>query len=175
MGDTVRDSAAGGLSVDSAAGQLAADDPVVEAVLTASRALVAVAARSIAAAGGEVTLPQYRALVLIAARGPQRLATLAEALGVNQSTASRMCDRLVAKRLVRRSRSASDRRTVRIALTPEGRALVDGVTRHRRGDLARILAQLTQDQRDAMVAALNTFSLAADEQPIAEGEFLDEL
>ncbi|MDR8412355.1 MarR family transcriptional regulator [Nonomuraea sp. 3-1Str] len=148
--------------------RLSEDDPVVESVLTASRALVGVAARSIAAAGGDVTLPQYRLLVVIAARGPQRLASLADALDVSQSTASRMCDRLVAKRLVRRGRPADDRRTVSIALTPQGRALVDGVTRHRRGDLARILGQLTQDQREAVVAALSAFAQAADEKAVPE-------
>jgi hypothetical protein len=47
------------------------DDELVDTVLAASRALVAVAARSLAAAGDEVTLPQYRALVVLSARGPQ--------------------------------------------------------------------------------------------------------
>ncbi|MEV4807329.1 MarR family transcriptional regulator [Nonomuraea sp. NPDC049421] len=151
---------------DRLVGALAEDDPVVEAVMTASRALVGVAARSIAAAGGDVTLPQYRALVLVAARGPQRLIDLAEALDVNRSTATRMCDRLVAKRLVRRSRLPSDRRTVRIALTGEGRALVDGVTQKRKSDLTRILAQLGQEQRAAVVAALSAFARAADETEV---------
>ncbi|GAA4963673.1 DNA-binding MarR family transcriptional regulator [Nonomuraea thailandensis] len=147
-------------------GALSEDDPVVEAVLTASRALVGVAARSIAAAGGDVTLPQYRALVLMAARGPQRLIDLADALDVNRSTATRMCDRLVAKQLVRRSRLPSDRRTLRIALTAQGRALVDGVTQKRKADLARILNQLTQEQRAAVVAALSAFAEAADEKEV---------
>ncbi|NRQ36960.1 MarR family transcriptional regulator [Nonomuraea sp. NN258] len=137
--------------------------------------MVAVAARSIAAAGGEVTLPQYRALVLMAARGPQRLIDLADALDVNRSTATRMCDRLVAKRLVRRSRLPSDRRTVRIALTGEGRALVDGVTQKRKADLARILAQLTQEQQNAVVAALSAFADAADERHVPGQEDLPAL
>ncbi|MGH3283480.1 MAG: MarR family winged helix-turn-helix transcriptional regulator [Streptosporangiaceae bacterium] len=72
-------------------------DELVDTVLAASRALVAVAARSLAAAGDEVTLPQYRALVVLAARGPQGTAELAAALAVNPSTATRMCDRLVRK------------------------------------------------------------------------------
>lgn len=54
-----------------------ADDELVDTVLAASRALVAVAARSLAAAGDEVTLPQYRALVVLAAAGPQGMAELA--------------------------------------------------------------------------------------------------
>ncbi|MGW3351796.1 MarR family transcriptional regulator [Nonomuraea rubra] len=160
---------------DRLVGALSEDDPVVEAVLTASRALVGVAARSIAAAGGDVTLPQYRALVLMAARGPQRLIDLAEALDVNRSTATRMCDRLVAKRLVRRSRLPSDRRTIRISLTSEGRALVDGVTKKRRADLAQILAQLSQEQHVAVVAALTAFAEAADEKEVSGHADIPEL
>jgi len=49
-----------------------ADDVVVDAVLSASRTLVAVAERSLGAAAEETTLAQYRALVVLASRGPQR-------------------------------------------------------------------------------------------------------
>ena len=45
-------------------------EPVVDAVLTASRVLVAVAARSLAEVAEEVTLTQYRSLVVLASRGP---------------------------------------------------------------------------------------------------------
>jgi hypothetical protein len=46
-------------------------DAVVDAVLSASRVLVAVAARSLAEMPGEVTLTQYRSLVVLASRGPR--------------------------------------------------------------------------------------------------------
>ncbi len=52
------------------------------------------AARSIAQVDDAVTLPQYRALVASAARGPQRVTDLAEELGVHPSSVTRMCDRL---------------------------------------------------------------------------------
>jgi DNA-binding MarR family transcriptional regulator len=143
----------------------AADDELVDMVLAASRALVAVAARSLAAAGDEVTLPQYRALVVLAARGPQGTAELAAALTVNPSTATRMCDRLVRKGLVRRHRQAGDRRAVRIALTATGRDLVDEVTRRRRAELARLLEVLPADQHEAVIAAFRAFAAAAGELP----------
>ena len=66
-------------------------------MLSASRVLVAIAARSLADAGDEVTLTQYRSLVVLASRGPQTMATLAEAVAVTAPTASRLCDRLVKK------------------------------------------------------------------------------
>src|ERR1700755_3132100 len=75
------------------------NDEVVDAVLAASRPLVAVAARSLATVAEDVTLAQYRVLIELAARGPQRVADLATALGVDRSTATRMCDRLLRKRL----------------------------------------------------------------------------
>jgi DNA-binding MarR family transcriptional regulator len=140
-------------------------DDLVDTVLAASRALVAVAARSLAAAGDEVTLPQYRTLVVLAARGPQGTADLAAALAVNPSTATRLCDRLVRKGLVRRDRQAGDRRTVRIALTPAGRDLVAAVTRRRRTELARLLGVLPQAQHEPVIAAFQAFADAAGEIP----------
>jgi len=141
------------------------DDELVDTVLAASRALVAVAARSLAAAGDEVTLPQYRALVVLAARGPQGTAELAAALAVNPSTVTRMCDRLVRKGLVRRHRQAGDRRSVRITLTAQGRDLIAEVTRRRRAELARLLAALPPDQHEPVIAAFRAFAAAAGELP----------
>ena len=55
------------------------DPAVVEAVLTASRTLVALAERPGGVAADDPTPAQYRALVVLAARGPLRMADLARA------------------------------------------------------------------------------------------------
>src|ERR1700749_3085160 len=70
------------------------EDLIVDAVLTASRTLVAVATRSLGAAAEHTTIAQYRMLVVLASRGPQRMVDLAAALDVAPSTAGRMTDRL---------------------------------------------------------------------------------
>ncbi|MST35277.1 MarR family transcriptional regulator, partial [Acidimicrobiaceae bacterium USS-CC1] len=70
-------------------------DTIVDTVLEASRALLAVAARCLNDVAGDVTLIQYRSLVRLCSHGPQSLATLAEAVGVSRSTESRLCERLV--------------------------------------------------------------------------------
>ena len=80
-------------------------DDVTNAVLIASRALIGVAVRSIAVVEDELTLVQYRALVLLVSPGQQNVSDLAEALGVHPSTATRLCDRLVAKGFVHRATS----------------------------------------------------------------------
>lgn len=144
----------------------AADDgEVVDAVVGASRALVAIAARSLGAAGEEVTLPQYRALVVLASRGPQRLIDLAGVLAVNASTATRMCDRLIRKGLIRRQRAAADRRTVRVSISGTGRELVAAVTARRRQDIEAIVERMTPQERTQLVATLSMFAQAAGEVP----------
>jgi DNA-binding MarR family transcriptional regulator len=138
-------------------------DEVVDAVLAASRALVAVAARSLSGLPEGVTLPQYRALVVLASRGPQTVGALADALDIAPSTATRLCDRLVAKRLIRRAPSPQSRRVVVISLAARGRHLVDGVTARRRRDIERIVATLDPSERDAVIAAFDAFTDAAGE------------
>lgn len=140
-------------------------DAVTEAVLLASRALVAVAVRSLAAAPDDVTLAQYRALVVLTSRGPQGAGALAEELGVAPSSVTRLCDRLVAKSMVERYSSAGSRRAVEIAVTRRGAALVDAVTQARRREIAEIVGAVPPSRRSAMVRSLQEFGAAAGEVP----------
>ncbi len=138
---------------------------MVDAVLSASRVLVAVAARSLADVAEEVTLTQYRTLVVLASRGPQNLAGLAEAVGVTPATATRMCDRLVRKGLIRRRTERDDRRQLRVALTAKGRSLVDAVTGRRRQEIGRIMSEIPAEQQAILVQALGRLASAAGEVP----------
>jgi DNA-binding MarR family transcriptional regulator len=150
---------------------LAAGEEVVDAVLRASRVLVSVAARSLAAVDEDVTLPQFRALVVLASRGPQTAGALAAALGVHASTATRMCDRLVAKGFVDRDVSATNRREVHLELTRSGRRLVDVVTKRRRKEIARVIERVPRAQREALIQILHAFGEAAEE-PADSGWYL---
>ena len=149
------------------------DDPagedIVDAVLTASQALIAVATRSLGAAAEETSIAQYRALVVLAARGPQRVGDLAGSLGVTPSTAGRMCDRLVRKGFIRRTRARMDRRAVQVSVTEAGRRVVDEATARRRALLAGILSQLPAGQQSAVASALRAFGVAAGEIPDRQG------
>ncbi|MET0896210.1 MAG: MarR family transcriptional regulator [Acidimicrobiia bacterium] len=144
------------------------DDDVVDAVLRASRVMVSIAAQTLAAVDPDVTLPQLRALVVLASRGPQRPTGLADALDVHPSTITRLCDRLESKGLVRRTQSAVSRREVVIELEPRGRTLVDAVTERRRNALADVVADIPPRERTALVHALHTLSEAAGEPSDAD-------
>jgi DNA-binding MarR family transcriptional regulator len=141
------------------------DQELADAVLTASRVLVAVAARSLAAQEGEISLQQYRALIVLASHGPQRPVDLAQSLGVDSSTATRLCDRLVRKRLISRRRQGDDRREVRLDLIAGGRRLIESVTARRRAEINRILDAIPAERHQSLIEAFGLFGKAAGELP----------
>ena len=138
-------------------------DDLADAFLTASRALIGLAVRSIEAAPVDVTVAQHRVLVLLAARGDLTIGDLADGLGVNPSNATRYCDRLQRLELVHRARSVEDGRMVRVGLTQEGQALVTAVTERRRQEVDEVLERMTGPDAIRVVAALRAFNRAAGE------------
>jgi DNA-binding MarR family transcriptional regulator len=130
--------------------------------------MIAVAVQSLSSVAEDITIAQYRTLVVLASRGPQKLADLAEHLAVTPSTAGRMCERLVRRELVARERAEDDRRVLRISLTPAGRRIVDEATRQRRVYLAAVLAGIPQQRRREVGAAFRAFADATGEIPDEE-------
>lgn len=147
------------------AGEVAPDDvdAVTDSVLTASRLLVAVSARSIAAVDETITLPQFRLLVVLDSRGPLKLTGLAEHLGVNPSTATRMVDRLVTTGLISREANPASRRELMVSLTDAGSAVVRCVTEHRRAEITDIVSRMPESTRHGLVRALSAFTDAGGE------------
>lgn len=140
---------------------------MTDAVLLSSRALVAVASRSIAAVDDSVTLPQFRALVVLDRdRAGLNVGELAHELRIQPSTATRLCDRLVRQGLARREVNPDDRREVAMLLTTSGRELVAEVTRRRRREIATIMARVPAAQRAAIIDALTAFRHAAGEDDV---------
>jgi len=136
-------------------------DAAVDALLDASRALVGVAARSLADVE-DVTVPQFRALVLISSRARTTVSDLATALGIHPTSASRLCDRLVRKRLVNRVEGVDDRRATELHLAAAGRRLVDQVTARRRHALAAIASGMAPADLTDAVRVLAAFAAAAE-------------
>jgi DNA-binding MarR family transcriptional regulator len=143
-------------------------DSAADATLLASRALLALVARSVSGALEVVTLPQFRVLVVLSATGPIRMGSLAERVQANQSTFTRSMDRIVAGGWAQRGPSPDNRREVIVSLTPTGQALVEEVMRRRHRELATILDRLTEAERESVRAALELFAIAAGEYDLEE-------
>ncbi|MEO7557016.1 MAG: MarR family transcriptional regulator [Acidimicrobiales bacterium] len=150
--------------------QTSQKDEIGGALLRASRALVGIAARSLADID-EVTLPQFRALVVVSSPETTTVSTLAHALDIHPTTATRLCDRLVDKELLRRDPDPEDRRTVELHLSAAGRQLVKRVTARRQRDLAAIAARMPAPAARAAIVALGAFADAAGESPEATDLF----
>lgn len=142
------------------------DHNPTDAALLASRALVAVSARSLDALD-DLTLPQFRALVVLASRGPMTSSDLAQALDVHASTVTRMVDRLVAKGHVERT-TPGDRREVVLRATDAAMRVIDAVSSSRRRDLDAVMRRIPKERRGAVVAAFEEFATAAGEVPDSE-------
>lgn len=125
--------------------------------------MVAVAASSLSMLG-DITLTQYRALVVLAQSGPLRAGELAEALNVRPSTLTRLADRLAHKGLIERRTAEHSRREVEIHLLDPGRSLVSDVSRRRFDELRRIVASATPAQQAAMLHGFEAFADAAGER-----------
>jgi len=157
--DTVEDAAD---AADVARGAGAPDEDV-EATMAASLALLGTVVRSLGRALEQVTLPQYRALVVLAEHGPLRSGDLAVHLGVHQSTMTRTVDRLVAGGWVGRAPSPSSRREVLVSLSAQGRALVTQALAQRRREVAEVLSRTDDHGRRAIRTGFEAFAAAAGE------------
>jgi len=78
----------------------------------------------LALAAVDLTLPQYRLLVLLG-EGKEAASALAEKLAVSRPSVTGVVDGLVARGLVERDHDADDRRRVGHALTPHGKRLLE--------------------------------------------------
>jgi DNA-binding MarR family transcriptional regulator len=104
-------------------------------------------------------IPMSQAMVLQALEGNpegRRMSEIAEALGVAQSTATRLVEPLAREGRVERRRAPDDGRAVVIGLTTRGR--------HAAAELAKlsqrwsdgVLSRIPSEQREAVIAALET-------------------
>ncbi|MFC0506469.1 MarR family winged helix-turn-helix transcriptional regulator [Micromonospora costi] len=151
------------LYVPSPATSAGGDRDLVDGLAALSRALVGITARTLGTLDADVTLSQYRTMVVLASRGPLRTVDLAAALHIHPSTVTRTCDRLVRRGLVGRHPGAADRRVSWLALTEEGKALVGEVMRRR-------TAQIRDLVRGAETAAVGGVAELVEALVVASGE-----
>lgn len=111
-------------------------DAITDALLVASRLLVAISARSIASVDETLTIVQFRTLVSLSNEGPVNLD---------------------------RHAHPNSRRELVVELTRSGRQVVRDVTAQRRHEIARVVEQMPRRDRHGLVRALTAFTTAGGE------------
>ncbi len=105
-------------------------------------------------AGEGLTPTELSILATITRRGSLRLTELAEIERVNPTMLSRIAGRLVEGGLISRQADADDRRAARVEPTAAGIALHERIRAERSASLATHLAELSDDEMRALLAAL---------------------
>lgn len=103
----------------------------------------------------DTTLPRFDVLAaLYRRRDGVTMSELSRMLLVSNGNATAVVDRLEGDGLVRRTPSETDRRTVFVALTPEGLAQFEGLATDHEREVDRLFAGLSESDLDALTEIL---------------------
>jgi DNA-binding MarR family transcriptional regulator len=105
---------------------------------------------------------QLNALLVVEQSEGVNLGGLAAELKMLLSSASRLCDRLVASGLVERVPGRADRREIAIYLPASARTLLTELRTVRHGALGQVLEQMSTAGRAALLRGLTEFAVASE-------------
>ena len=116
-----------------------------------------------AARAAGLTPTKITVLLTIVREGPVRLSELGEAEGINPTQLSRTVAQLLEGALVERSADEGDRRAAWVKATPAGRRLAERIRRERTDALNAALQELTVEERERILAALDGLEQLAEQ------------
>jgi DNA-binding MarR family transcriptional regulator len=139
------------------------EDSETVAVDAAAEALLSVWDAARESATNRVSGSQLRALLVVETYDGINLRGLAAQLGVILSSASRLCDRLVAAGVLERVPGRTDRREIALHLTPAGHRMLSDLRDDRRRRLAAVLERMSPGGRQALLRGLAEFDAVVNE------------
>ena len=98
-----------------------------------------------------MTPTKLRALDVIGEETGVRVGELAERIGIDETTATRLVDRLEAAGVAERRGATDDRRVIVVGLTPAGVTLARQVAQRRQRFLSDVLTALEPEERTELV------------------------
>jgi DNA-binding MarR family transcriptional regulator len=137
-----------------------ATPPDGEPELASAVRALALAARSLERAAGDLTLAQYRVLAFVAA-GHERSSIVAEGLALAKPTVTATVDWLVERGMLTREAVAGDRRSVRLAVTRVGASALRAAEKSMGERLEQVLEH-ARDRRALLVALCDLDDALAD-------------
>lgn len=107
-----------------------------------------------ALAGHEVSVAQWVVLRTLYRLGPTSVGQLADLVRTDQGATSRLIDRLLAKGLVSKQVSASDRRGATVSLSKAGEALIPKLAREADENDSRFFGVLRETDREQFLRTI---------------------
>ena len=105
-----------------------------------------------------LTVPQFRTLVLLSHNGDPSMSDVADHLGISLSAASRMVDGLVRRGLLERQARPADRRSVSLSLTEVGKQTFQTALRATQETLADRFKALSGEDLAQVAGAMETLT-----------------
>jgi DNA-binding MarR family transcriptional regulator len=102
----------------------------------------------------ELTLPQFRTLILLYVQGPLRMSNISCQLGVGMPAVTSLVSKLEEKGLVSREHNTEDRRVVFCSATQQGKAEVERFWRVGREQIIRIIGSLSEEEGKLVARAM---------------------
>ncbi|MFS2110699.1 MarR family winged helix-turn-helix transcriptional regulator [Sphingomonas sp. Sphisp140] len=112
--------------------------------------------------GFDLSFQQWIALKVVRDGIVGNAGELSHELGITTGATTRMIDLLEARGLLSRDRTADDRRVVRLAITPEGRATVAKLQDDVVSTWNEVVADFTQQEAEVLVTLLAKLLAAAE-------------
>jgi MarR family 2-MHQ and catechol resistance regulon transcriptional repressor len=109
----------------------------------------------------DVSTGQCHGLERLANRGPMTLNEFAASLFLGKSSASRLADGLERKGYIKRKPRVDDARYVQLETTKRGKTLHDRIERDLLEERAQVLADLSPEERKAVIESIARLSGAA--------------
>lgn len=135
----------------------------VHALELMTRALVGITMQSLTVLGDQVSMPQFRLLLILSGLGRVPSSRLAAELGMTASSVTRLADRLEASGLLIRGTDPRNRSIVTLEVTGAGLDLVARAVERRHELLAAVLGRMTPAEREDAARIAGRFAgLAAD-------------
>lgn len=126
----------------------------------AAKALLSIWEAARESTTSRVSAAQLRVIMVVEQHDGINLRRLANRLGMLLSSASRLCDRLVAAGMLEREPGRLDRREISLHLTVDSHRLLTELREHRRRRLTEILAWMAPEGREALLRGLREFDEA---------------
>lgn len=126
----------------------------------ATRGLLSVNVAVLESMEKRIGLAPLRALQALQRLGPSLVTELGTELDMVPSSTSRLCDRLDEAGLITRRVAPHNRRATLLELTEAGRSILDELVTHRAEVLGRVAANVSEQDRRALLRGATAFTVA---------------
>jgi DNA-binding MarR family transcriptional regulator len=107
----------------------------------------------------QLTVLQLQSLILISKHKTMSMGDIANEFKISLPTATVLTDKLVKMKLIKRNKSANDRRIVNVTLTKKGKTLLKKAMKQRHIKINELLSYLPLKDRERLFEILNNLSL----------------